>query len=91
MLHTLLLYLAIIIYLVMAYCFFAEWLHFFLQDEQMNLEQRLFSGIILVIASILWIVIVPFAYLELLKFHKKHKSVIDLLLINQSNAKLYDD
>ncbi|GAX41218.1 hypothetical protein NIES4075_21870 [Tolypothrix sp. NIES-4075] len=90
MLHILLIYLAIIIYLVMAYCFFAEWLHFFLQDEQMNLEQRLFSGVILVIASILWIIVVPFAYLELLKFHKKHKEVIDLL-INQSNAKLYDD
>ncbi|MCV3215522.1 hypothetical protein OGM63_18720 [Plectonema radiosum NIES-515] len=90
MLQTCLIYLAIIIYLVMAYCFFAEWLHFFLQDEQMNLEQRLFSGIILVIASIFWILVVPFAYLELLKFHKKHKEVIDLL-INQSNTKLYDD
>lgn len=90
MLHTLLTYLAIIIYLVMAYCFFAEWLDFFLQDEQMNLEQRLFSGVILVIASILWIIVVPFAYLELLKFHKKHKEVIDLL-INHSKTKIYDD
>jgi tellurite resistance protein TehA-like permease len=90
MLHTLLTYLAIIFYLVMAYCFFTEWLHFFLQDEEMNLEQRLFSSVILVTASILWIIVVPFAYLELLKFHKKHKGVIDLL-INRSHVKIYED
>lgn len=83
----LLIYSAISIYLVMAYCFFVEWLSFFLQDEQMNSEQRLFSGVILVIGSILWIIVVPFAYLELLKFHKKHKQIIDLL-INKSNKKI---
>lgn len=90
MVYTLIMYLAIILYLVMAYCLFTEWLHFFLQDEQMNLEQRLFSSVILGIASILWIIVVPFAYLELLKFNKKHKKVIDLL-INHSKIKIYED
>ncbi len=80
MLHMLLIYLPIIVYLVIAYFFFTEWLNFFLQDEEMNSEQRSFSGVILVLASILWVIVVPFAYLELLKFHKKHKQVIDLLI-----------
>jgi hypothetical protein len=83
-------YLAMLIYLVMAYRFFTEWLDFFLEDEEMNSEERYFFGIILVIASILWIIVVPLAYLELLKFHKKHKEIIDLL-INLSKASISDD
>jgi hypothetical protein len=83
-------YLAMLIYLVMAYRFFTEWLDFFLEDQEMNSEDRYFFGIILVIASILWIIVVPLAYLELLKFHKKHKEIIDLL-INLSKASISDD
>jgi hypothetical protein len=83
-------YLAMLIYLVMAYRFFTEWLDFFLEDQEMNSEERYFFGIILVIASILWIIVVPLAYLELLKFHKKHKEIIDLL-INLSKASISDD
>lgn len=90
MILKLFIYLAIILYLVMSYCFFTEWLEFFLQDEDMNSEQRVFSGVILVIASLLWPVVVPFAYLELLKFQKKHKEIIDLL-INLSNSMISDE
>ncbi|MDM9380388.1 hypothetical protein QUB80_06690 [Chlorogloeopsis sp. ULAP01] len=89
MLKTVLYYLAIIFYLVMAYCYFTVWLDFFLQDEEMNLAQRSLSGAILVIGSILWPIVIPFAYLELLNFNKQHKKTIDIL-INKSNSKICD-
>jgi len=82
--------LAIIVYLIMACCLFNEWLVFFLADEEMDSEQRLFSIVILVIGTILWPIVVPFAYLELLKFHKKHKNVIDLI-IKQRKVGSHDD
>lgn len=84
MVEKLLNYLAIIIYLGMAYCFLIEWLGFFLADKEMNSEQRFFSSLILVIATILWPIVVPFAYLELLKSQKKYKEVIDLVIKSQS-------
>lgn len=82
--------LAIIVYLIMACCFFNEWLVFFLADEEMDSDVRLFSIVILVIATILWPIVVPFAYLELLKFHKKHKNVIDFI-IHQRKVGSHDD
>lgn len=90
MMQTIITNLAIIFYLIMACCFFIQWLGFFIDDKEMNSVQRYFSMVILVMATILWPVIVPFAYLELLKFHKKHKQVIDLL-INLSDTQLCDD
>lgn len=90
MIQTVLMNLVIVFYLVMACCFFIQWLGFFIDDKEMNPAQRHFSIVILVIGTILWPLIVPFAYLELLKFHKKHKPVIDLL-INVSDAKLCDE
>lgn len=89
MAQILILHLGIIVYLIMACCFFNEWLEFFLADEDMDSEQRLFSIVILVIATILWPIVVPFAYLELLKLHKKHKNIIDLLI--QRKVGSHDD
>jgi hypothetical protein len=86
----LIIHLGIIVYLLMAYCFFNEWLVFFLADEDMDSDQRLFSIILLVTATIFWPIVVPFAYLELLKFHKKHKDIIDLL-INLRKVVSHDD
>ncbi|NMF63903.1 hypothetical protein DP115_14445 [Brasilonema octagenarum UFV-OR1] len=83
-------YLVIIVYLIMASCFFNQWVVFFLADEDMDSEQRFYSTIVLVVATILWPIIVPLAYLELLKFHKKHKNIIDLL-INVSEPGSYDE
>ena len=84
-------YSAILGYLAMSYCFFSQWLEFFLKDEDINyMKPRFFSSVILVIATIFWPIVVPFAYLELLKFQKKHKDIIDLL-INMSNPKMSDD
>ncbi len=90
MLHLLLLSLVIIVYLVMGYYLFNEWLFFFSQDQEMSPEQRSFSRIILVVMTIFWPIVVPFAYLELLRFHKKHKKDIDLL-IKSSQTKGYEE
>ncbi|MEA5507935.1 hypothetical protein VB735_33595 [Halotia wernerae UHCC 0503] len=90
MLHPLLLSLVIIVYLVMGYYLFNEWLFFFLQDQEMSSEQRSFSRMILVLMTIFWPIVVPFAYLELLRFHKKHKKDIDIL-INQTDGIINDD
>lgn len=80
MTQMLITYLVIIFYLIMAFCFFNQWLVFFLADEEMDSEQRFYSTIVLVIATIFWPIVVPLAYLELLKFHRKHKYIIDLLI-----------
>ncbi len=81
MVLTLIIYLAILGYLAISYRFFTEWLEFFLEDEEMKSgEQRFFHGVLLIIASILWPIVVPLAYLELLKFHKKHKEMINFLI-----------
>jgi hypothetical protein len=69
-----------IFYLLIAIIVFLEWLHFFFEDKEMSSQESWFSGIILVVATLMWPVVVPFAYLELLKFHKKHKEVIELLI-----------
>ncbi len=90
MIQAVLTNLAIVFYLTMACCFFVQWLGFFIDDKEMNSAQRYFSMIILIIGTILWPVVVPLAYLELLKFHKKHKQVIDVL-ISLSDPKLCDE
>lgn len=79
MLHLLLTYLGIIVYLAFAWCLFSQWLFFLMRDGEMSQEQRYLSGIILVFITIFWPIIVPFAYLELLKFHRKYEKEIDLL------------
>lgn len=82
--------LAIVFYLIMACCFFMHWLSFFIDDKEMDSSQRYLSIMILIVGTALWPLIVPFAYLELLRFHKKHKQVIDLL-ISLSDPKLCDE
>ncbi|NMG06353.1 hypothetical protein DP117_05495 [Brasilonema sp. UFV-L1] len=90
MAQILMISLVIVVYLVIAYCLFNEWLVFFLADKDMDSEMRLFSTVILVTATILWPIVVPFAYLELLKFHKRHKEIIDLL-INVTKGSSHDN
>ncbi|MBW4424908.1 MAG: hypothetical protein KME50_10755 [Nostoc desertorum CM1-VF14] len=71
--------LGIIVYLAFARCLFNQWLFFLTDDKEMSPEKRSFSRIILVLITIFWPIIVPFAYLELLKFHRKYNKEIDLL------------
>jgi hypothetical protein len=90
MAQILFIHLSILFYSVIAYCFFSEWLDFFQADKDMDSEQHLLSIVILLIATIFWPIVVPFAYLELLKFHKRHKPIIDLL-INQPKMGRHDE
>ncbi len=80
---------SIIFYLAMAYCFLTEWLDFFIADKDMTSEQRPISYIVLIIATTFWPIVVPIAYLELLKFNKKHREIFDLIR-NASNSRIYD-
>ena len=62
-----LLWASLFYYLLMASCFLNKWLKLFKQDASMTSEDRLLSRWILVIATISWPIVVPVAYLELLK------------------------
>jgi hypothetical protein len=88
-LYMLLISLAIIFYLVMAYCFLNEWLDFFLADKDMTAEQRSISYVVLGLATTFWPVIVPIAYLELLKFNKKHRDIIAFIR-NETHPNISD-
>ena len=57
----------VVVYLMMASCFFYSWLKLFKKDTNLSSDERLLSQIVLVIATILWPIVVPIAYLELLK------------------------
>ncbi|MBW4509022.1 MAG: hypothetical protein KME64_21265 [Scytonematopsis contorta HA4267-MV1] len=72
-------FLAVTVYAIMGSIFFIEWLDYFLADEDMSQEMRRFSSFVLIIATALWPIVVPLAYLEVLRFQKKHKTVIELL------------
>lgn len=85
MIHSILTYIGISAYLFMAVCFFRVWLDFYLEDQDMDVNERFFSGIVLVLGSILWIIFVPLAYLELLKFHKKNKKIINLMMTDKNS------
>ncbi|AKG20524.1 hypothetical protein IJ00_03625 [Calothrix sp. 336/3] len=91
MLQLLFTYFLLVCYLMMAYYFFNVWLEFFLEDEEMNSTQRRISSIALVIGSVFWILVVPFAYLELLKFHRKHKEIINLLIHTSTRINFEDE
>ncbi|BAZ14970.1 hypothetical protein NIES4071_68400 [Calothrix sp. NIES-4071] len=84
------LYLILLFYILLAGLFFTRWLDFFLDDQEMSPRMRWLSSFILLIATIFWPITVPFAYLELLNFHKKNKQIITLLM-NLSNTKVLDD
>lgn len=85
MMHSILTYIGISTYLFMAICFFRVWLDFYLEDREMDANERFFSGIVLVVGSILWILFVPLAYLELLKFHKKNKKIINSMMMDNNS------
>jgi hypothetical protein len=82
--------LAIIGYIAIAWCLFCEWLNFFLADVDMTSHQRFYSGIVLILGTLLWPLVIPFAYLELLKFQKKNKEIFDLIR-SLSPRNPYDD
>jgi Trk-type K+ transport system membrane component len=56
----------VIVYLIIATCFFRIWFKFFYRDSSLSSEEKRLSWLILLIATFLWFVAVPIAYLELL-------------------------
>ncbi|MBE9003168.1 hypothetical protein IQ274_34670 [Nostoc sp. LEGE 12447] len=72
-------YVGITVYLAFAWSLLKQWLFFLIDDKEMSREQHFLSGIILVLITIFWPIVVPFAYIELLKFHRKYNKEIDLL------------
>lgn len=57
----------VVTYLLTGSCFFYRWLQLFKKDTSLSSNERLLSLVMLVMATILWPVVVPIAYLELLK------------------------
>ena len=60
-----------LIYLISGSYFLAIWLKFFKRDTRLSLEDRWLSLAILGVATLLWPIVVPLAYLELLSKPKK--------------------
>jgi hypothetical protein len=58
-----------IFYLIMTPLFFSIWLNFFQRDSSLSYREKRLSWVILLTATILWPVVVPIAYLELLSKH----------------------
>lgn len=73
-------YLLLGFYILIALLILKEWIIFLDTDKEMSSQMRLFSQIVLIFAIILWPFVVPFAYLELLKFHQKHRQIIITLI-----------
>ncbi|KAM3093262.1 hypothetical protein ACKFKG_19840 [Phormidesmis sp. 146-35] len=68
--QTLLFFLGVF-YLGMMPILFIGWLGFFRQDADMSKEEKQVSLIVLTIATLLWPIVLPFAYLELLGKFKR--------------------
>jgi hypothetical protein len=62
--------------LTSAFYFFTIWLKFFKRDTGLSLEDKQLSLVILGVATLLWPVVVPLAYIELLSKPKKYCQVI---------------
>ncbi|NDJ17044.1 hypothetical protein [Myxacorys almedinensis] len=45
---------------------FSSWLTFFRRDEELSCEEKKLSWLVIAIATMLWPVVLPFAYLELM-------------------------
>jgi hypothetical protein len=56
----------LVIYLVMGTILFTTWLKFFQRDTSLVFEDKVLSALTLVVASLLWPLVVPLAYLELI-------------------------
>jgi len=81
--------LGMIVYITLGFCYFKEWLDLFQIDSTMTKQQRQISVIVLFLGTLLWPLIVPFAYLELLKSQKK-KSMIEIIF-DQPNSSSFEN
>jgi Zn-dependent protease with chaperone function len=81
-----------VFYLVMMPILVASWLGFFRQDSNMSKEEKQVSLMVLTIATLLWPIVLPFAYLELLSKFKRasetNRLYKNLLKANVTNSQL---
>ena len=61
---------AIAFYVVMLPILFSQWLDFMQHDDSLSPNEKFSSWVILLIATILWPIVVPISYLELLDARK---------------------
>jgi nitrate reductase NapE component len=61
---------AIGFYVVMLPILFSRWLDFMQNDDSLSSNEKFSSWVLLVIATILWPIVVPISYLELLDARK---------------------
>lgn len=60
------LFFTIVYYLLIARSFFTTWLVVFNQHPQLTSEEQFLATVILFLATVLWPVVLPLAYLELI-------------------------
>jgi predicted neutral ceramidase superfamily lipid hydrolase len=58
-------------YLLIARSFFTTWLAIFQQDTQLTSEEKFLAIVILILSTVLWPVVLPLAYLELISKNPK--------------------
>jgi hypothetical protein len=56
----------VVVYVIMAPYFFTTWFKVFKRDSSLSSPEKRLSWVTLLIATILWPIVVPIAYLELL-------------------------
>ncbi|MEQ9000533.1 MAG: hypothetical protein RID53_29035 [Coleofasciculus sp. B1-GNL1-01] len=61
---------AIAFYVIMLPILFSRWLDFMQRDHSLSSKEKFSSWVLLVIATILWPIVVPISYLELLDARK---------------------
>ncbi|MBD2743092.1 hypothetical protein [Coleofasciculus sp. FACHB-1120] len=60
-----------VIYLLIAATLFTLWLELFKRDRSWNTEERFSSFITLTVATVFWPLVLPIAYIEVLKTKQK--------------------
>ncbi|MFB2982778.1 hypothetical protein [Microseira sp. BLCC-F43] len=61
----------VVYYLLIARSVFTTWLAVFHQDTQLTSEEKFLAIVILIISTVLWPVVLPLAYLELISKNSK--------------------
>lgn len=61
------------LYMLVMPMLFSSWYGLYLGDRHMNAQQRQTSRIVMVIATLLWPIVLPLSYLELLKKVKRYE------------------
>ncbi|MDX2098520.1 MAG: hypothetical protein SFW36_12150 [Leptolyngbyaceae cyanobacterium bins.59] len=73
------------IYVLLAPRFFAQWQWLFQQDTNLSAEDQQTSKIMVILATLCWPIVVPFAYLELLNKVRQNRVVLAKQPVEKSN------